>query len=78
MKKVKVQIDTNSHVKVSNMESAALEGISTILGVSKVSVISAKDGKVELSYQWNGEKDYEITDEHLANYGLKKVWLNEE
>ena len=60
------------------METDALNGIGSIPGVINVEIESTDDDSVTLSYTWTGAEQFQATDEHLANYGLRKRWKNEE
>lgn len=62
----------------SQMEADALSGIGSIPGASDVQIEAVDSGSVMLSYLWSGAEQFERTDEHLAQYGLRKQWKNEE
>ncbi|MFN4351594.1 MAG: hypothetical protein ACK4F6_12380 [Hylemonella sp.] len=60
------------------MESDALNGIGSIPGVIDVEIEAAAVDSVTLSYTWIKSEQFQATDEHLAEYGLRKRWKNEE
>lgn len=62
----------------NQMKIDALNAIGSIPGVTKVEIESTSDDSVTLSYTWAGSEQFQATDEHLANYGLRKRWKNEE
>lgn len=59
------------------MEADALKGIGSIPGVIDVEIEATDVDSVTLSYTWIGSEQL-TTDEHLAKYGLRKRWKNEE
>lgn len=60
------------------METDALNGIGSIRHVINVEIESTDVDSVTLSYTWIGSEQFQTTDEHLANFGLRKQWKNEE
>ena len=60
------------------LESDALNSIGSIPGVVNPEIIVTDVDSVTLSYTWVGAKQFQTTDEHLAKYGLRKRWKNEE
>ncbi|HWR76770.1 MAG TPA: hypothetical protein VN283_06145 [Thiobacillus sp.] len=59
------------------MEADALNGIGSIPGVIDVEIEASDADSVTLSYTWTGSEQFQATDEHLANFGLRKRWKNE-
>jgi hypothetical protein len=60
------------------MEADALNGIGSIPGVIDAEIETTDVDSVTLSYTWIGSEQFQTTDEHLAKYGLRKRWKNEE
>ena len=57
------------------LETAALNAIGSIPGTVDVEIEASTQESVSLSFLWNGNEDFQGTDEHLARFGLRKHWL---
>jgi hypothetical protein len=61
----------------NDIETDAINGVGSIPGVVDVTIEAGDADSVTLSYEWIGSEDFDRTDEHLANYGLRKRWKDE-
>jgi len=59
------------------IETDALNGISSVPGVTEAEIEKADDDSVTLSYVWLGSEQFQTTDEHLRQFGLRKRWKDE-
>lgn len=59
------------------METDALNGISSIPGVTETKIEASSEDSVTLSYVWSGSEQFQTTDEHLRRFGLRKRWKDE-
>ena len=59
------------------IETDAMNGISSIPGVTEVQIEAAREKSVTLSYVWSGSEQFQTTDEHLRHFGLRKHWKDE-
>jgi len=59
------------------METDAINAVNAIPGVSEVELEWSTSQSVTLSYAWGGQEDFQGTDEHLAHWGLRKLWHND-
>jgi hypothetical protein len=59
------------------IEADALNGISSIPGVTEAKIEKVDDDSVTLSYLWLGSEKFQTTDEHLRQFGLRKRWKDE-
>lgn len=59
------------------IETDALNGISSIPGVTEAEIETADDDSVTLSYLWSGSEKFQTTDEHLRQFGLRRRWKDE-
>ena len=59
------------------METDALNGISSIPGVTETQIEASSEDSVTLSYVWSGSEQFQTTDEHLRQFGLRKRWKDE-
>ena len=61
-------------LSVNTIESDALEGMLSIPGVSEVNILSSTPTQVELSYCYTLPDKFQQTNEHLARFGLYKLF----
>lgn len=59
------------------MEADALNGISSIPVVTEAQIEAYSEDSVTLSYVWLGAEQFQTTDEHLRQFGLRKSWKDE-
>jgi hypothetical protein len=59
------------------IKADALNGISSIPGVTEAGIENAAEDSVTLSYVWLGSEKFQTTDEHLKQFGLRKRWKDE-
>lgn len=54
--------------------TAGLTAISTISGVEDPRIENETEDQVEISYRWSGTEKFQTTQEHLAQYGLERMY----
>jgi hypothetical protein len=61
-------------IATQSLRTRALRGIGTIPGVEDATIVAEDDESVHIQYRWAGVRDFDRTDEHLAPFGVEKIW----
>ena len=63
-----------SSVAAGKIGAQALLALAQIPGVEDLRIENETDEKVDLSYVWTGQETFWTTQEHLAQFGLERIF----
>lgn len=72
--RITVERSQLGRLSTNSIGTDALNGVGAIPGVSDLEIEKEETTFVTLSYVWTGACDFEATDEHLSQYGLRRKW----
>lgn len=58
----------------NSLGTDALNGISSIPGVSSAEITEESGAEVTLAFEWDGREAFQSTDVHLAKFHVQRVW----